>query len=304
MGSADVVPGVSGGTIALILEIYEDFILAIKSLGSKATLSLFWGRYKSFHREVSWDFLLVLLSGMLTAIAAFSHLIYALLNDPVARIYLYHFFIGMIGASLLYCFRRMKAVNLTHWIAIGAGVFVAFFLTGIKGDPLVHEVVSPATAGIANPWLMFCGVVAVCAMMLPGISGSYLLVVLGAYPTVIGAITDFVSTFSGESFWILANVVVGIGLGAILFSRFLSWLLHHYHDLTMAALVGLMIGALRALWPYWTYASQEKGAQLFAVSPYLPDLAAWQTWAALAVLIVGFFLVLGMEVGARRVSRG
>ncbi|MFI5343105.1 MAG: undecaprenyl phosphate translocase family protein, partial [Chlamydiales bacterium] len=159
-------------------------------------------------------------------------------------------------------------------------------------------------------WLIFCGMVAVCALLLPGISGSYLLTLLGVYPMVIGALADWVShlkqgIFDFDSFEILLNLGLGILIGAALFARLLSWLLKAYPNLSLAILSGFMIGALPSVWPFWSYTSillpmkLEKGPQLLALDPIWPSWSSSQAYLALLWMAAGCLLVIGLELLAR-----
>ena len=157
-----------------------------------------------------------------------------------------------------------------------------------------------------SPWLMFCGALAICALLLPGISGSYILTLLGVYPLIIGSLADWVTHlknghFDFESFTVLLNLGMGIIIGVICFSRLLSWLLKTYTDVSLATLSGFMIGALRSVWPFWTYnytllpTKLEKGLQIVPLAPVWPHLYSIETALALVGLLAGFGIFLIIE---------
>lgn len=293
MGTADVVPGVSGGTIALVMGIYEDLISSVKTL---TPIALF-----SPTKKVAWGFLLPLIGGILTALALFSHLLIFLLGDETYRIFLYATFTGLILASTYVCAQQIPRWRWRHLIAVLAGGTLAFIATGASAP-----VAAAHLSYHIDPWLILCGAIGISAMLLPGISGSYLFMILGVYGTIVGALADFTGalkgfSFDADAFFVLMNVLVGICLGAFTISRLISWLFAHYHSTTIALLIGFMVGALRAVWPFWSYryitipTQLAKGAQLQAVEPILPDIASPLFWGALACGLGGFLLVFVLE---------
>lgn len=290
IGAADVVPGVSGGTIAFILGIYERLINAIKGVGTK-----------------DWDpaFLLPLIAGVATAIIAFAHVIEGLLNDEVGRTFLYSTFLGLILGSTLFCSKQVKQWSNSRIFALAAGIALAFLFTShvslTQAPPIPHSL-----------WVILCGAAAISAMLLPGISGSYLLNILGIYPTVIQNLNAFTSSlasgsFAVESFKFLALLLLGIVLGAILFSRVVSWCLKNYHDLSIATLTGFMLGALRAVWPFWIYETAPHpfkighGSILVPMDMTLPDPSSQLFLQSICFVVGGFLLVIAMEFVAGRV---
>lgn len=232
MGSADVVPGVSGGTVAFILGIYEELIGSIRMVGRP----LFWRpflrlQWKEAFRQINLFFLLALGIGIASAIILLAPGIeWMLVNQPIV---IWSFFFGLIVASIIVVAPRVKVWSLSRWVALLLGALGGFWLVGLV------PVQTP------NTWwfLFFSGAIAICAMILPGISGSFILVLLGKYQFVINAVNerDFVS---------LAIFGLGAVVGLVTFAQLLSWLFKRYHDLTVAALTGLMIGSLRKIWPW------------------------------------------------------
>ncbi len=234
MGSADVVPGVSGGTVALIVGIYPRLIDNVRkgaaALGAFVRLRVAEGVDRL--RSIEWGFLLPLLGGIVLALVSLARLIGNLLEDhPVEMSAL---FFGLVFASIFVA-RKM----LTHWEPIHLATFlvvagVAFVVLGWRSG----EAEDPAT------WIFFvAGAVAICAMILPGVSGSFLLLVLGMYEAVLGAVND-------RDLVVLAVFVSGAVIGLAVFSSVLYWALDSHHDLVMAAVTGLLVGSLRVLWPW------------------------------------------------------
>ena len=242
MGAADIVPGVSGGTVALVLGIYERLIGNVHA-GAQALKAVLTGDLSGFGaklREVEWVWLLSLLAGVLVAIAALSSILETLLHDHPVR--MAALFFGLVVGSLSIAWRLIRSVGAPE-LAMIVGVAVALFLVlGLKSDTEVAE----GTAEIVTKswWIFFLsGALAICAMILPGISGSFILVLIGMSPEVLGAVTD-------RDLVALTATAAGCVVGLALFSSVLTWALEHHHDLVIAAMVGLMLGSLRVLWPW------------------------------------------------------
>jgi len=231
MGAADVIPGVSGGTIAFISGIYEELVESIKSINVKSLKLLFSGKVAAFWKAVNGNFLLSVVAGIGISVVSLAKLLkYILENHPEM---IWSFFFGLIVASAIYVSRQIKTWNAATVVSLIAGIVVAYVITEI----------SPAETTNA-PWFIFLsGAIAICAMILPGISGSFILLLLGKYAYIIGAVSDFKL---GILFIFLAGALVGI----IGFSNFLSWLLKKYHGQTIALLAGFMIGSLNKVWPW------------------------------------------------------
>ena len=242
MGTADIVPGVSGGTVALVLGIYERLVRNIHT-GAQALRALVTGHvdvFRSTLREVEWVWLISLLGGILLAIAALSSVLEGLLHDHPIR--MSALFFGLVVGSLTIAWRMIHSVGAREIGVIVVVAVVLFLVLGLKSDTEVAE----GTAEIVTePWWVFflSGALAICAMILPGISESFILVLIGMYTEVLGAINDRV----GLNFNSLA---AGCVVGLALFSSVLTWALDHHHDLVIAAMVGLMLGSLRVLWPW------------------------------------------------------
>lgn len=234
MGSADVVPGVSGGTIAVLVGIYERLVHAI-SMASKALGNLLRFRFREAGqrlREIDWGLILPLIVGIGVAIFALAGVISTLLEDyPEAMAGL---FAGLVAASAWVAWRMIRSPNATTVVVAIVVAVITFFVLGLKGG------------AITDPsWLVLfgSGAIAICAMILPGISGSFLLLMLGMYDFVISAVDE-------RDFPVLGVFALGCIVGLALFSQLLDWSLTNHHDVVVAAMVGLMIGSFRVLWPW------------------------------------------------------
>ncbi len=238
MGAADIVPGVSGGTMAFILGIYEELIDAIRTLGRPHFLeSVVKFRIKDMLKILNWEFLLAVTVGIFTAIITLSHALETLLvNQPV---FLWSFFFGLVLASVFVVSKRVKRWSAQLVIALMLGAVGAYVLVGLV------PVQTP------NDWwfLIISGAVASCALILPGISGAFLLVLLGKYQYVLGSVNDL---RAGDLNAAVPLILVAIGavVGLVSFAQILGWLFKQYHDLTVSLLIGLMVGSLRKIWPW------------------------------------------------------
>ncbi len=231
MGAADVVPGVSGGTIAFIAGIYEELVNSIKSINLNALKLFFSGKFAAFWKAINGNFLLAVVLGIGISIFSLAKgLEYLLHHYPIL---VWSFFFGLILASAIYVGGSIKKWKAGTIIAGIAGVVVAYFITAI----------SPAEANITWFFIFISGSIAICAMILPGISGSFILVLLGMYEFILGAVSDL-------NIPVLLVFIAGALIGIIAFSNLLSWLIKNYHNLTIATLTGFMIGSLNKVWPW------------------------------------------------------
>ncbi len=247
MGCADIVPGVSGGTVALILGIYERLIGAISRFDGKALGLLRRGQLREFAVHVDLRFLAFLLLGIASALLALATAMHYLLEHHRERT-LAAFF-GMILASTLLVVRqieRWKASTIAYFVI---GSVFAFWLVGL---PVFED----PPRGLL--WIFACGAIAICAMILPGISGAFILLILGEYYEVTGVLKEFAALrFEGESIAIVVTFCAGAAIGLVSFSHVLKWLLREFHAPTMAALAGFMLGSLRRIWPFQVDATPE-----------------------------------------------
>jgi putative membrane protein len=280
MGASDVVPGVSGGTMAFILGIYEELIDAIKSFDLKSLQCLVTLKFRSLLDRISWQFLLSVGMGILAAVFTLSKLLSWLLqNRPV---FIWSFFLGLILASVLSVSRRVEAWRILTGLCLVGGTLGSYFLVGLVPGSTPNDY-----------WFLFlCGAVAICAMILPGISGSYILVLLGKYRYVLDAVNH-------REFFVLGLVAAGAVVGIIAFSRLLGWLLKNHHDLMVATLTGLMIGSLRKVWP-WKETLESTVDISGQVTPLvqsniLPGQWNGEVLAALSLMVTGLFAVLLLD---------
>ena len=281
MGCADVVPGVSGGTIAFITGIYTELLDSIKSVDLKAAKLLFQQGPKAAWQHINGNFLAVLLFGILTAIVTLAKLIHYLLENH--SILLWSFFFGLILASSIHMARQISRWQPQQVVALVVGIIVAAGIS-MMGSASIE-------ASYLNIFL--AGSIAICAMILPGISGSFILLLMGIYGPVLAAV-------KGLQLDIIAVFAVGAGLGLMAFSRLLSWLLHHYKDAMFALLTGFMLGALTKVWPWketLSYRMNSKGEQVpFQQSNIFPDYASIDALILPMVLaLAGFSVVLLLE---------
>lgn len=280
MGAADIVPGVSGGTIALVFGIYERLLGAIRE-GSKALGALVKGDVKGFTgglARVDWLFLIPLGVGVLTAVAVLSSIIEGLLEDRPED--MAGLFFGLVLGSIVVAWGLLHdrlPVHIGVMAVVGLATFVLLgFQSGPAADP---------------PLLAYfgAGAIAICAMILPGISGSFLLLMMGMYAAVLGAVHD-------RDLAVIAVFGIGAVIGLGLFSTLLGWLLDRYHDTLLAALIGLMIGSLRVLWPWPNgvgIISEEEGESISGTGLGLPEEG--QLVLPVVLAVVAFAVVVGVS---------
>lgn len=290
MGMADVVPGVSGGTIAFISGIYEELLDSIRSVNATALKLLLKLRLGEFWRHINGSFLLPVLLGIAIAIFSLARLMtYLLTYHPIA---IWSFFFGLIIASALLVARQIGRWDWRSLLAFVAGAAAAWWIT----------VATPAET--PNDWwfVMLSGAIAICAMILPGISGAFILLLLGKYQYIMHAVGEF-------NIPVIVVFVIGAAAGIISFSHLLSWLLKHLHDVTVAVLMGFMVGSLNKVWPWKetveTYLDSHGVAQPLVQTNIAPgtfeQLTGQPSLLMQAILlgIVGFMAIYGIELAAR-----
>ena len=284
MGAADVVPGVSGGTMAFILGIYEELINSIKNLVNPQIFRhLFQFQIKELFTVVPWQFLAAVGFGILLAIFTLAQFLEAaLINYPAL---LWSFFFGLVLASIITVTKRVKKWSATTIVAVVVGTIIAYLIVGLV----------PAETPNAAWFLFLSGFIAICAMILPGISGSFILVLMGKYQYILSAVNN-------RDFVTLILVAAGAGIGLLTFAQVLSWLFKRYHDVTVALLIGLMIGSLRKIWP-WKETLEtivDRHGELIPVVQVnvLPEAFTGQVMLALGLAIVGFVLVFILDYWA------
>ena len=286
MGAADVVPGVSGGTIAFITGIYEELINSIKGINLKAVKLLLTGRWLSFWKQINGNFLLAVFAGIAISVLSLAKVLeYLLENQPVL---IWSFFFGLVLASSYVVSRKVIRWRYPKIVALMAGIGIAFYITSV----------TPTTTTDASWFVIFSGGLASCAMILPGISGSFILLLLGKYTFALHAVNERI---------ILDLLLLGAGAvtGLILFANLLSWLLKKYHDITIAVLVGFMIGSLNKIWPWKETLKTivvEGELKPLVEKNILPNVGnpGDQFWMALLMAIAGIALILIIEIGLTR----
>ncbi len=291
MGAADIVPGVSGGTVALLLGIYQRLLNAIAGIGPKFVVAFATGRWREAATIIDLRFLLALAAGIATGIIALAHLLDALLADHTELTMAVFF--GLIAASGILVARLVNAqpgyqTTLCYALGVAAAVFAAYIVT--------TDAVAPR---LGYGYIFVCGAIAICAMILPGISGAYILLLLGMYQQITHTLKEFVSRllhgeFMSDMAITIVVFVAGCATGLILFSRFLKWLLATAPSKTMAVLAGFMMGSLVKVWPFQNSALDEPA------QPIAPTALDSHTFACLGLAIGAGALVLVVDWLARR----
>ncbi len=231
MGAADVVPGVSGGTIAFITGIYDELIGSLRRCDHRALGCLFQQGPVAAWQYINGSFLLAVFSGIFISVFTLANVVHHLL--AAAPILVWSFFFGLIMASSLHLARQLESWNVARMSLLLLGVALAVAVSLLK------------PAQLPSDWwvLTLAGAVAICAMLLPGVSGGFLLLMMGLYSTIIGAVVDF-------NVVILVSFALGCGMGLLAFSHVLGWLLERFHNGTMALLTGFLLGSLNVIWPW------------------------------------------------------
>ena len=288
MGAADVVPGVSGGTIAFISGIYEELISSISKINAEALKLLFRDGIATFWKHINGNFFLALFIGIGTSILSLAKLMRWLLTTY--PIMVWAFFFGLMIASIFFLIKEIKRWHIATFLVLVLAAVAAYIIT----------IVPPLAGNNGLIFIFFCGALAICAMILPGISGAFILVLLGAYHKVLDALST----------WNLTLIAV-FGLGAIIgilsFSRALKWLFAKYRELTLAGLTGFIIGSLNKVWPWKEplITDPENGEVILerSVSPYyFKEITHTEPQLLYAFLlaIVGFFLIYTIEKWANK----
>ena len=286
MGAADVVPGVSGGTIAFITGIYQHFIAAIKSFDLELLRLLFRGDIAGCWKHVNAALLLPLFLGIITAIATLVRLITHLLStQPIA---LWSFFGGLIIASAMLLTRELGSFDIRRifWLLLGAAVVSMLSLVPVTAVPI-----NPVTIFVA-------GSIAICAMLLPGISGSFILLILGFYQVTIIAVREFDIAY-------LAVFLCGAGTGFLVFSRAIHWLLSNFRKSTLATMVGFLFGSLVMIWPWKRVISLGEGIERYVnIGPesYAHLIGPPQMVVAICSFLVGLAIVVILDSVASRAN--
>lgn len=288
MGAADAVPGVSGGTIAFISGIYEELVTTISGVNLNLFKTFKNKGFKAFWTQLNGTFLVALLTGIIISFVSFMRLAkYLIEHHPVL---IWSFFFGLIIASIFFVGKQIKRWNFAVILALILGAFAAYYITSL-----------PSMANNDHPlFLFFAGALAICAMILPGISGSFILVILGAYKTLSDALHDF-------DFKKIGIFALGALIGLLSFSHVLKWLFKHYHNITLAILTGFIFGSLNKIWPWkevLTWRTNSEGTQIplleKSISPFAYEGNPQLTFAII-LMVVGFLTIFILEkIGSKK----
>jgi putative membrane protein len=288
MGIADIVPGVSGGTIAIITGVYEELLKTINGLDFKILNELKKGNIKKIWKNYNLNFLFFLGFGILSSIIILSHFILIILNDyPVA---LWSLFLGLISSSIIFLFKSTTKLNFnSSKFLIPSQIY--FLITGLF-IALYVQTLSAGNTDINSIYLFFCGMISITAMLLPGVSGAYILVLLGAYETMLITLKE-ISQLNSDYFMNFISFVLGALLSVKLFSKLLTWSYENHKDNTLFCLIGFMIGSLPTLWP-WKY---NIDTNLFLNKLYVPEnyLNNSEFREGILFFILGISIVLILE---------
>lgn len=296
MGAANVIPGVSGGTIAFITGIYERLIDALKRIDVTTVRLLFKFRIAEAWERVDGRFLAALGLGVVVSIVSLARFLkWGFENHPVL---VWAFFFGLIAASLPAVGKLVKNWTAGPTVAILVGTGVA----------LSMAFMTPASENENPIYLVICGVVAMCSMIIPGLSGSFVLLLMGNYKLImIDAVNSLSSGEFGDALRILVPVGIGAVIGVIALARVLSWLFRTWHDIAVALITGFVAGSLVIIWPWkdtltetFTKRGEVKEKIIGFENWHIPDFGAGSTWAALGVMMVGVILIVVLEVVAAK----
>lgn len=286
MGAADVVPGVSGGTIAFISGIYEELISSISNIGPQLFTVLRKEGFKAGWKALNGNFLLAVFIGIAISVISLAKLIsWLLVNQPIL---LWSFFFGLVLASVFFVAKGIKRWNIAVIVIFLVGAVLAYFITSLP----------PSENTGSLPYLFLSGALAVCAMILPGISGAFILVLLGSYKTVLDAVHE-------RELVIIATVGAGAVFGLLSFARLLKWMFGHYKNITLALLTGFILGSLNKIWPWKEVLSTRTYGD--KIIPVLEkNVWPWafegnsQVESAIILSILGFCLIFALERLASR----
>lgn len=283
MGAANVIPGVSGGTIALITGIYERLINAIKSIDLTALKLLLSRQWAAFWTTIDGTFLTALFLGIGVSIVSLAKLLEYLLDNYETLTMA--FFFGLILISVFLVARTVRNWSISSYIALAIGTAIAI---GIA-------LLAPASENNSFLYVFACGIVAMCSMILPGLSGSFVLIIMGNYALILGAIGNF-------DLSILVPLALGCGFGLIAFSHILAWIFKHFHDQTIALMSGFILGSLAIIWPWKntlvnTIQREGKPAKevVTGYEWFMPSLADSKTWLAVGLIVIGAISLWLME---------
>ncbi|MDB9960711.1 DUF368 domain-containing protein [Oceanihabitans sp.] len=317
MGAANKVPGVSGGVVAFVAGFYEEFIYSLQKINSKAFKLLINGRFKSFSQYINGRFLSLLIFGMLISYFSISKILDYLIEHY--ELYVWSVFFGMIIGSIYYISKDFKDWNFKTYLALIIGVLIgvsiSFFDPAKENDNLF--------------FVFFCGIISVSGMTLPGFSGSFILILLGNYVLLlvdsVNALYDsFADIIKGDfSFFqnaerirmlkVLGVFTLGSGVGLVTFSHLINYILKHYKSITIASIIGFIIGSLGVVWPWkkTIYKTAEEGGYILDSTGnkiienykrFIPELGE-ETYFAIMYVIIGIIIVLALEIYGQKTRK-
>ena len=279
MGTADLIPGVSGGTIAFLAGVYEELINSIKLVTGDSLRLVLRGKISKAISSIPFAFLLPLVAGIFTAIIALSNIFSYLLKNQA--VYVWSFFFGLVLISTFIVIKRVKKWDLSDKIGFLTSAVIAFFIVGLL----------PGTTPATLLFFFLSGMIAIVAMILPGISGSFILLLLGKYQQVLDAVVS-------RDFLTLFVFVLGAILGLSIFARILSWLFREHHDISVAILAGFMLGSIRKIWPWKEVVSTRVGSHGEIVplieKNILPGFGT-EVLAAIVLAIIGGVIIYKLD---------
>jgi len=292
MGAADVVPGVSGGTIAFISGVYEELIATLNAINLNSLKTLKSQGVSATWKNINGNFLLALFGGILLSILTLSKLVaWLLLEEPVL---LWAFFFGLVLASIIFVLKKINQWNSAVFLGLILGGVFAYQLTQLN-----------ALGNSDSNWYLFLsGAIAICAMILPGISGAFILVILGSYANVLQALND-------KDIAKITIFMTGALIGILSFSRLLKWLFKRFKNMTLAVLTGFMIGALSKIWPWKKTLSFRENSDGISVPLKEQCIAPFsfdgdpQILSAIGLMLFGFLMIFFLEkIGAKNKKIG
>lgn len=306
MGAADVIPGVSGGTIAFIMGIYDEFVGSIASINAEAVKLLLKGQIREFWKHINGNFLVALAAGIGVSVVALAGLMqYLLSSHPIQT---WAFFFGLIVASSIFILRGISGWKLREGLLLVFGCILGVVICTL----------SPTQTPDALWFIFLSGSIAICAMILPGISGSFILLILGKYEFIMRTISELVAGVDfGKNLIIIGIFLVGACVGILAFSKFLHWLLARWNKETLIVLAGFIIGSLVKVWPWSNTPAivcsqfpavaelEHAGAQT-AFETAVAEHASMidpQIGSAVIFALIGFCMVTGIELAGRFISK-
>lgn len=278
MGAADVIPGVSGGTIAFIMGIYDKFVASLAAINAEAVKLFFTGKFKEFWRHINGGFLLSLVVGIGISVISIATVMQTLLSDfPIQT---WAFFFGLIVASSIFILRGISGWGLREILFLIVGVVLGVTICTL----------SPTQTPDALWFIFLSGAIAICAMILPGISGSFILLILGKYQYILGAVSDLVAGQNVVGNLLIIGVfAIGAIVGILSFSKLLHWLLSRWRKQVLIILAGFIIGSLVKIWP-WSNPEAIAQAEL---------TGSLHIGSAIIIALIGFSLVTGIEIAGK-----